>query len=71
MPRHDIPNPGQKLGKVSAIRVPRDLVVYFLQLGKKRRRPPERGGGTLPEPVEPPRPRPLSGGAAAELEFDG
>ena len=35
----------------------------------KRRRP--RGGGELqPEPVEPPRPKPLIGGAEAPLEFD-
>jgi hypothetical protein len=34
--------------------------------GKRSRRPGELEG----EPVEPPRPRPLAGGAAAELEFD-
>jgi hypothetical protein len=33
-------------------------------------RKPRPDGDAEREPVEPPRPRPLSGGAAAELEFD-
>ena len=36
--------------------------------GLRRRRP--KGGEAERDPVEPPRPKPLSGGAAAELEFD-
>ena len=49
-----------------------NLARYFGWLGpKKRRRPPRKGGGDLErEPVEPNKPRPLQGGAAAELEFD-
>ena len=36
------------------------------------RKPPKRDGGVaLPEPVEPNPNRPLQGGAAAEMEFDG
>ncbi|HEX6375930.1 MAG TPA: hypothetical protein VFZ91_09420 [Allosphingosinicella sp.] len=35
-----------------------------------RKRPGPEGGDAEREPVEPPRPKPLSGGAAAELEFD-
>jgi hypothetical protein len=35
-----------------------------------RKRPRPKGGDAEREPVEPPRPNPLSGGAAAELEFD-
>jgi hypothetical protein len=35
-----------------------------------RKRKPPRGGDLEREPVEPPRPKNLSGGAAAELEFD-
>lgn len=35
------------------------------------RKPPRpKGGDAEREPVEPPRPNPLAGGAAAELEFD-
>ena len=34
------------------------------------KRRPRKGGEAEREPVEPPRPRPLAGGAAAELEFD-
>ena len=38
---------------------------------KKRKRPPRKGGGEPErEPVEPDKPRPLQGGAAAELQFD-
>ena len=38
---------------------------------KKRKRPPRKGGDELErEPVEPDKPRPLEGGAAAALEFD-
>jgi hypothetical protein len=46
-----------------------DIVLYF---GPKRppKRPPRKDGEPEGEPVEPPRPRPLAGGAAAELEFD-
>lgn len=33
-------------------------------------RKPKKGGEPQHEPVEPPRPNTLSGGAAAELEFD-
>lgn len=37
----------------------------------KRKRPPRKGGDDLErEPVEPDRPRPLQGGAAAALEYD-
>jgi len=35
-----------------------------------KRKPPKDGGIGLSEPVKPNRPRPLSGGAAAALEFD-
>lgn len=38
--------------------------------GPPRKRRPGTGGEPEREPVEPPRPGPLSGGAAAELEFD-
>jgi hypothetical protein len=34
------------------------------------RRPPRRGPESEAEPVEPYSPKPLSGGAAATLEFD-
>ena len=37
------------------------------RFGKRKRR---RGGEPEREPVTPDRPRPLSGGAAAELEYD-
>ena len=37
-------------------------------LGRKRRRPD--GGTPIALPVKPDRPQPLSGGAAAPLEFD-
>ena len=41
------------------------------RLHRRFRRPrPRKGGQTEPEPVEPPNPRNLSGGAAAELEYD-
>jgi hypothetical protein len=39
-----------------------------VHLKPKRRRPD--GGASAAEPVEPNSPRPLSGGAAAPLEFD-
>jgi hypothetical protein len=42
---------------------------YPLRPRKPMRRKPKSGDGER-EPVEPPRPRPMSGGAAAELEFD-
>jgi len=35
-----------------------------------RKRPRRKGGEAEREPVESPNPRPLSGGAAAALEFD-
>ena len=35
-----------------------------------RKRPRRKGGEAEREPVEPHDPKPLSGGAAAELEFD-
>ena len=35
-----------------------------------RKRPRRKGGEPEREPVEPDNPKPLSGGAAAELEFD-
>ena len=38
--------------------------------GQARKRPPRKGGEAEREPAEPHNPRPLSGGAAAELEFD-
>ncbi|MEL6542341.1 MAG: hypothetical protein AAFP79_12620 [Pseudomonadota bacterium] len=45
-----------------------DLLVRESALKAARRRPPEGG---LAMPVEPPRgPAPISGGAAAPLEFD-
>lgn len=51
-----------------------DLGRLTLDLGRltrKGRRPPRRKGGDLErEPVEPDKPSLLSGGAAAELEFD-
>jgi hypothetical protein len=34
------------------------------------RRPRRKGEEPECEPVEPPRPKPLAGGAAAELDFD-
>ena len=44
---------------------------YLDQLLPRRPRRRRGGGGVaLPEPVEPPSLKPLSGGAAAELEFD-
>jgi hypothetical protein len=52
-------------------RRPFDILAAMLAMKTpRRRRPPRPGGDLQPEPVEPPRPRPLSGGAAAELEFD-
>jgi hypothetical protein len=39
-------------------------------LPSRRRRRPDGDPEPEREPVEPPRPRDLSGGAAAELEFD-
>lgn len=39
-------------------------------LGSGRKRPKRKGGEPEREPVEPNNPRPLSGGAAAELEYD-
>lgn len=47
----------------------RDYVQKFsVQMRRRRRRP---GDGSMPALVEPPRgPKPLSGGAAASLEFD-
>jgi hypothetical protein len=38
--------------------------------GRRGPDPRPSGGDAEREPVEPPRPSPLSGGAAAELEFD-
>jgi hypothetical protein len=38
--------------------------------GRQDPHPRPKGGEAEREPVESPRPRPLSGGAAAELEFD-
>jgi len=35
-----------------------------------KRKPPKDGGVEPSEPVQPNRPKPLSGGAAAALEFD-
>jgi hypothetical protein len=35
-----------------------------------RKRRPSKGDDLEREPVEPPKPKNLSGGAAAELEFD-
>lgn len=50
---------------------PFDILAAMLAMkSPRRRRPPEPGRDLMPEPVEPPRPSPLSGGAAAELEFD-
>jgi hypothetical protein len=64
MPRHD------KFSRLSAMRIPTDFLAQFNGRTWKPKRPPRPGGSLLPEPVEPPRPKPLSGGAAAELEFD-
>ena len=49
-----------------------DIVRLHLAFRKRQARKPRRkGDGFEYEPVEPPRPnRPLSGGAAAELEFE-
>jgi len=38
--------------------------------GATRKRPRRKGGEPERAPVEPPNPKLLSGGAAAELEFD-
>lgn len=51
-----------------------NIVRLHLSFRNKRRggnRPRQKGDDIEYEPVEPPRPtRPLTGGAAAELEFD-
>jgi len=43
---------------------------YLLWLRRFRKRPRRGSGEPEREPVEPHDPRPRSGGAAAELEFD-
>jgi hypothetical protein len=40
------------------------------RLERRKPPPPRKGGEPEREPVEPHNPKPLSGGAAAELEFD-
>ncbi len=59
MPRSDPPGPGKglKISRMSRWRPP-------------PRKRPRKGGEAEREPVEPPNPKLLSGGAAAELEFD-
>ena len=59
MPRPDLPRSRKGLS-------------LYLDVRPKppRKRPPRKGGEPEREPVEPRNPRPLSGGAAAELEFD-
>lgn len=64
MPRHD------QLRRFSRRLAPPDFFGQFVGRIAKRKRPPRPGSGLVPEPVEPSRPKPLSGGAAAELEFD-
>ena len=50
------------------VRFVRGAHKLIVKKGRKRRRP---GDGSVPALVEPPRgPKPLSGGAAAALEFD-
>ena len=64
--QRDLLGPGEYVEiHVKAARGKHKLVV---KKGRKRRRP---GEGSVPALVEPPRgPKPLSGGAAAPLEFD-
>jgi hypothetical protein len=63
MPRRDPPHTDQpRIGLGLSISYPKP----------PPRKPPRRRKGGEPErePVESPRPRPLSGGAAAALEYD-
>lgn len=73
MPKRDIPL-RRKFGlKARRINPAADFRAYLLALVNERRnrgRDRHRGGAAMPEPVEPNRPNTLSGGAAAELEFD-
>ena len=48
----------------------RILRILRSRRGPPPKRPRRKGGEPEREPVEPPNPRPLSGGAAAELEYD-
>jgi len=60
MPRPDSPSPGKTR-----------LSLYLRHsLWSPRKRPRSKGGEPEREPVEPDKPRHLSGGAAAALEFD-
>ncbi|HYI64623.1 MAG TPA: hypothetical protein VEW71_07035 [Allosphingosinicella sp.] len=61
MPRPDPIGPYKGLTvSISAYALPRP----------PKKRPRRKGGEAEREPVESPNPRPLSGGAAAALEFD-
>lgn len=73
MPKRDIPL-RRRLG-LNALRTNPivDFRAYLLALitdSRKWRRGRPKGGAAMPEPVKPNRPNILSGGAAAELEFD-
>ena len=50
--------------------IARRIWLSFSLDGRSRKRRPRKGGEAEREPVESPRPKPLSGGAAAELEYD-
>jgi len=71
MPQADLPSPDQLRRRLSRRRRKRGTPMPFeepLRHGPKRRRDRDLDDGGVP--VEPNRPRGLSGGAAAALEFD-
>jgi len=75
MPKRDIPlrrKFGLKARRAHPVGDFRAHLLALINESRKWRRGPRRnkGGAAMPEPVEPNRPNTLSGGAAAELEFD-
>ena len=51
-------------------KLPKSLRPINIPPRPPRKRRPPKGGEPEFAPVEPPKPRPLTGGAAVELEFD-
>lgn len=71
MPRPDPIGPDKGLTvSISVYPLPRVSISVYPLPRPPRKRPRRKGGEAEREPVESPNPRPLSGGAAAALEFD-
>jgi hypothetical protein len=62
--------PSRRSGKGSPRRPSDDIIDEIVRRSSPRKRRKPKGGSAELEPVKPDRPNLLSGGAAAELEFD-